>query len=323
MKRAILLILAVLMSVSGPAVCAEKKAIQVSLLPQWSPQAQFAGYMVALEKGFYRQAGIDLILMRGGPEILNIDLLKKGECTFATAWLSTGIQQRSSGARIVNLAQIIQRSALMLVARKSSGIKVPSDLQGRKVGLWGGDFQIQPLAFFVRNKLKVEIIPLYGTSNLFLKGAVDVMSAMWYNEYHQILLSGVNEDELSTFFFSDFGLNFPEDGIYCLEETYRSNPDLCVRMVEASLKGWLYAFDHDQEALDIVMKYAAAAHTGTNRAHQRWMLARMRDLIIPSGNRAVLGKLQPEDYSKVVLVLKDLDLIKNAPGFSDFYKGAR
>ena len=172
--------------------------------------------MVALDKGFYKKAGLDLTLMRGGAQFPALEQLQAGKCTFATAWLSTGIQKRSSGVKVVNLAQMVQHSAFLLIARKSSGIKTPRDLQGKKIALWGGDFRIQPQAFFLRNKLSVDIIPLYGTSNLFLKGGVDAMSAMWYNEYHQILLSGLNEDELTTFFFSDLELDFPEDGIYCL-----------------------------------------------------------------------------------------------------------
>lgn len=321
MKKIAAFIFVVLMFANGTFAVCDQKAVTVSLLPQWIPQAQFAGYMVAVKKGFYREVGLDLTLMKGGPQVPVFESLQNRLCTFATAWLSTGIQQKSSGAKVVNLAQIIQRSALMLVARKSSGIKVPADLQGKKVGLWGGDFSIQPLAFFKRNNLKVETIPLYSTSNLFLKGGVDVMSAMWYNEYHQLLMSGLNEDELNTFFFSDFGLNFPEDGIYCLEETYRANPELCSRLVKASLKGWLYAFDHEQEALDIVMQYAEEAHTGTNKAHQKWMLERMRDLIIPDGNKAALGKLKQEDYVNVGKALQDLNLIMTTPPYSDFYRG--
>src|SRR5262245_37244934 len=307
--------------ISTNLICADTKS--ASLLPQWIPQAQFAGYMVALDKGFYKEAGIELNLLRGGPEVPALDQLEKGQCTFATAWLSTGIQQRSSGAKIVNLAQIVQRSALMLVARKSSGIKVPADLQNKKVALWGGDFRIQPLAFFLQNKLQVDIIPLYGTPNLLLKGGVDAMSAMWYNEYHSVLLVVINEDELISFFLSEAGLNFPEDGIYCLAETFIKDPDLCSRFVKASLQGWLYAFEHEQEALDIVIKYAHAAHTGTNRAHQKWMLERMRDLIIPGGDKSDFGKLQAVDYSIVAKILHRLDLIQNTPLFSDFYKGSK
>ena len=115
------------------------------------------------------------------------------------------------------------------------------------------------------------------------------MSAMWYNEYHTIFNSGINADDLTLFFFSQFGLNFPEDGIYCTEETFRKDPEMCAAFVRASIKGWLYAFDNQEEAMDIVMKHAKSAHTGTNRAHQRWMLARMKDLIIPDGDSSGLG----------------------------------
>jgi NitT/TauT family transport system substrate-binding protein len=296
---------------------------KVTLLPQWIPQAQFAGYMIAVDKGFYKQAGIDVTLLTGGPQAPALEFLRDRKCNFATGWVSTALQQRDAGVKLVNFGQIVQRSAVMLIARKSSGIKSPADFQGKKLALWGGDFRIQPMAFFMRHKLNVEIIPLYATANLFVKGGVDAMSAMWYNEYHQLLLSGLNEEELQTFFFSDLGLNFPEDGFYCLEETYIKNPQLCGRLVEASIRGWLYAFDHEEEALDIVMKYANAAQTGTNRAHQRWMLERMRDLILPGNDRNGLGKLKESDYRAVSEVLKNLKIIREAPAFSDFYRGPK
>jgi NitT/TauT family transport system substrate-binding protein len=136
-----------------------------------------------------------------------------------------------------------------------------------------------------------------------------------------MVLSGIDKEELTAFFFADLGFNFPEDGIYCLEETYLKDPQLCARFLNVSIKGWLYAFDHQEEALDIVMKHANAAHTGTNRAHQRWMLARMQDLILPDGNRALLGKLKQADYNIVITTLKDLKVIQDAPAFSDFYRG--
>ena len=110
------------------------------------------------------------------------------------------------------------------------------------------------------------------------------MSAMWYNEYHTILNSGLNPDDLTLFFFSRLGLNFPEDGIYCMEKTLREDPESCEAFVQASIKGWLYAFENQDDALNIVMKHAKAAHTGTNKAHQRWMLARMKELIMPEGD---------------------------------------
>jgi len=302
---------------------AETTLKKASLAPQWLPQAQFAGYMVALEKGFYRDAGLDLTLLVGGPGKSPFVMLESGQATFCTEWLSNGIEKKASGLGIVNLAQISQRSALILVAKKKRGIEQPQDLNGKTVGLWAGQFELQPKVFFQKYGLEVNIIPNYSSVSLFLKGGVDAMSAMWYNEYHTILNSGLNVDDLTLFFFSRLGLNFPEDGIYCTEETLRKDPELCEAFVRASIQGWLYAFAHQDEALEIVMKHAKAAHTGTNKAHQRWMLARMKDLIIPDGDTTNLGKLNPTEYALVGDILKDFRLIHQVPQFDDFYRGPK
>jgi len=189
------------------------------------------------------------------------------------------------------------------------------------VALWEDHFSIPPRVFFSHFNLRVKVIPNYTSIAILLKDGVDACSIMWYNEYHTILNSGLNPDELSVFFLSSFGLNFPEDGIYCLEKTWSADPHLCEQFVQASLQGWLYAFDHQDEALDIVLRHAEAAHTGTNRAHQRWMLARMKDLSIPEGDKGVLGKLQRKDFVAVGNILKEFSLIRDLPDFDDFYRG--
>ena len=321
MRRIVLILFLTSIASVGSCFAGEPGLAKVSLVPQWIPQAQFAGYMMALEKGFYREAGLDLTLLRGGPDNPPFEALRTGKATFCTDWVSAGIRNRASGMPVVNIGQITQRSALMLIAKKRSGIKSIRDLDGKKIGLWGGNFQVQPMAFFRKYDLSVTTVPLYSTVNLFLKGAVEAVSAMWYNEYHIILNSGYDADELTLFFFSDFGLNFPEDGLYCLEETYRADPDLCKRFVNASLRGWLYAFENQAETVDLVMKYADAAHTGTNTSHQRWMLARMKDLMLPDGNKNNLGKLNQKDYTTVADTLKLLHLIEDIPAFHDFYRG--
>lgn len=291
----------------------------VSFIPQWQPQAQFAGYYVAYEKGFYRQHGLDVRIMRGGPDWPPSEMLARGRADFGTMMLTTGISQRARGEKLVNIAQVVQRSALMLVARKESGINTPQDMDGKKVGLWGEDFQGQPRAFFRKYGLKVRVIPQSATLNLFLRGGVEVASAMWYNEYHLILNAGVNPEELTTFMMADYGLNFPEDGIYCREDLAETHPERCRQFVGASLKGWQYAFEHPQEALDIVMQYVNAANLATDRVHQKWVLERMRDLIQPPGSDARPGVLLEADYRRVAEELKLNGLIKQIPTFSRFY----
>ena len=300
------------------AIAGEMILKKASFIPQWAPQAQFAGYYVAYERGIYKKYGIDLTIIPGGPDRPSSDFLEAGKADFATLWLSSAIQKRAHGIRLVNIAQMMQRSALMLVAKKSSGIKAPQDINGKKVGLWGPIFQIQPRAFFKKYHLKVKIIPQSYSVNLFLRDGVDVASAMWYNEYHIILNSGLNPDELTTFFFHEHELNFPEDGIYTLEDTFQKDPDLCRAFVKASIEGWLYAFAHPEEALDIILKYMAKAHISANRVHQRWMLERMEDLILP--HDISIGRLLPEDYNRVAQGLKENSLIKEISDFKSFYR---
>ncbi|MDX9755673.1 MAG: ABC transporter substrate-binding protein [bacterium] len=295
------------------------QANQLTFLPQWSPQAQFAGYYVAAEKGFYRQHGVELTLLRGGPQLPAGKALASKEAEIVTLFLSTALQHRDKGVPLVNLAQIVQKSALLLVAKKSSGIKTPEDLDGKKVSLWD-EFSIQPKALFKRYRLDVQIIPQSYTLNLFLRNGVDAASAMWYNEYHTLLTSGYEESDLTVFFLDQFGINFPEDGIYTLEETYNAKPALCHAFVKASIEGWTYAFQHEEEALDFVMKYVEEANLPTNRVHQQWMLRRMKDIILPLHHDGALGDLKEDDYTYVTDILRSYQVIGSTPDYSTFIR---
>jgi NitT/TauT family transport system substrate-binding protein len=293
---------------------------KVSFVPHWIPQAQFAGYYVALDKGIYKKHGLDLTIITGGPKVSTISNLVSGSVDFALMWLSNAIQERAGGAKIINLAQIVNRSALMLIAKKTSGINKPEDMNGRKVGIWGGDFQIQPMAFFKKCNLNVKTIMQGNSINLFFFGGIDVTSAMWYNEYHTIINSGLNPDELNTFFFSDYGLNFPEEGIYCREDYYLNNKKVCEAFVLASLEGWKYAFSHQEEALEIITKYIKKENMINNRSHQKWMLERMKDLIFPENIGNNFGRLSEESYMLVADKLFENGLIKRIPPFTELYK---
>ncbi|MBI4794636.1 MAG: ABC transporter substrate-binding protein [Deltaproteobacteria bacterium] len=320
MRRILSIILMGLLLAAPFSVAQAADGNTVSFIPQWAPQSQFAGYYVAYEKGFYRNRGLKVNILKGGPDFPPSELLHSGRADFGTMFLTTAIVKRAKGYQFVNIGQIVQRSALMLVAKKSSGIKNPADINGKKVALWGEEFQIQPRAFFQQHHLNVRILHQGTTMNLFLRGGVEVASAMWYNEYYRIIQAGIDPEELTTFLLSDYGLKFPEDGIYCLESTYKKDPGKCVNFVQASLEGWKYAFAHPDEALDIVMKYVNAAHLPTNRVQQKWMLERMQDIIQPPGTAVPMGCLQEETYNQVARELKNYGLIENIPDFRQFYR---
>ncbi len=309
-----------LSSLCGNSLCVEKPLKKVSFATLWLPQSQFAGYYVAKEKGFYKDLGLDVTIVNGGPDIPPFKLLEEGKVNFCVMWLSTAIEKRVQGLKLVNISQIFQRSGLMLVAKKSSGIYKPEDINNKKIGLWSADFEIQPRAFLKKYGLSATIIPQSYTINLFLEGGVDVASAMWYNEYHTIINSGYDPKELTTFFFYDYGLNSPEDGIYALEGTLKADPEVCRAFSSASLRGWVYAFTHIDETVAIVMRYMAEAHVPTTKVHQKWQLERIRDLSLIDGSYSAIGKLSESDFSNVAEGLKATGLISDIPDFRSFHK---
>lgn len=302
-----------------PVLADETAARKVTFITHWSPQAQFAGYYVAQAKGFYRERGLDVEILPSGPNISASEALADGKADFAVLWLSQALQNRAKGVDLINIGQIVQRSGLMFVARKSDSICVPQDLNGKKVSLWNGDLRLQGDAFIKKYGLDIKKIPQSYTINLFLAGGVDAVMAMWYNEYHSILNSGVNPDELCIFFFKDHVLNVPEDGIYTLDRAYRKDSAVSKAFVEASVKGWLYAFDHPVEAVDIVLERMRSDKIPANREHQKWMLEKVRELIVPDGDMSKIGVLSPEDYKAVSGMLKENGLIDRFAEFNSFY----
>lgn len=304
------------------ATLASQSLPQVRFVPHWLPQAQFAGFFVAKERGIYQRHGLDVTILTGGPGVSTPSLLRNGKVDFALMWLSNAIQLKANTVDIVNVAQLFNRSALMLVAKKSRGIHTPQDMNEKRVGLWGGDFQIQPMAFFKKFHLNVKPVAQGSSINLFFFDGIDVTSAMWYNEYHTILASGFHPDELDTFFFSDWGLNFPEDGIYCSAKMLSSNPGTCTKFVLATLEGWTYAFRHPEEALETVAAQMQNAGLPFNRVHQRWMLARMKDLMFPGERMDGFGELSRDSYLLVAGNLREEGLIKSIPPYEELYKPA-
>ncbi len=304
------------------AAAAEKDPVaansRVVFLPHWIPQAQFAGYYLALEKGYYRDQGLDVVILEGGPRRPVDKGLVSGEATIATHFLSSAVKLRDQGVPLVHLSQITQRSALMLVAHKSHGIQTIKDLDGKKVSVWPA-FSAQPTALFRKNNLRVQTITQGSTINLFMRGGVDAASAMWYNEYHLFLNSGLNEEDVAVFFFDQLGLNFPEDALICLADTWRSRPEVCRKFVRASLAGWDYARSHPDETLRVVMTRTEQARTGTNRAHQRWMLKCMADLIRPVRPGMAMGELSREDFEHMAQELKSAGEIKTMPRYEEFH----
>jgi NitT/TauT family transport system substrate-binding protein len=290
----------------------------VRLVLHWKPQAQFAGYYVAQEKGFYEAYGLDATIITGGPDIDSLVELREGRADFALAFLSGALRAGAPGDALVDVCQVINRSNLLLVAWRDQ-VDKRADLNASRVTLWGMSFRAACDAFFSAAAVHPRLLPQYYTVNLFLRGGADACSAMEYNEYHTILMSGVAPDELEVFPMREYGLGFPEDGVYTLAATQAESPELCADFAAATMEGWEYCRDHPDEALDIVMRKTAEAHVPTNRVHQSWMLEHVLASIFPGEHDSwEPGKLSRVDYDRTKAIMIGEGQIETGPSYERF-----
>ncbi|HTY37272.1 MAG TPA: ABC transporter substrate-binding protein [Bacteroidota bacterium] len=307
----------------GQSLAQNKDLKKVTFLPMWVPQPQFAGYYMAKEKGIYARHGLDVTIVTGGFTQDVLGSLKSGTVTFGTMFLYSGVMERARGTKIVNIAQIFQQSAIMFVAKKKSGIKTLQDFNGKKIGIWRTTVRELTTGFLSKHHIKAEIIPFNNAINLFLDDAVDVTVMMNYNEYKRMINSGVNPDEVTVFPFAEYGMDFPEDGIYCMENTIAKDPGLCREFVDASIEGWDYALSHADETTAVISKYKILAKVPANVSHSSWMLNRVREIIHPPNKPVQMGTLLKSDFDSLADFLFDNAFIASKPSFQEFFRTLR
>ena len=276
----------------------------VTLQLQWFPQAQFAGYYVALEKGWYAEEGLDVTIRAGGPDISPATAVAGGNADFGTYMLADLASAVQQGQSLISIAQIQQQNGLLLLALKSSGIDDPTDFVGKRVGVWLGSWDAQFRALMTQQSLsdnQYQLVSQGFGMDAFLAGDLDVASAMIYNEYHVVLESGVAANDLNIIDYADYGLDFPGDTLFTTKELVEQNPDLCVRMLRASLRGWEYAVANPEEAADIVLKYDV---TGTQTREHQLSMMREVALLVKSSDIRPLGYTDRADVLRVVDTLQ-------------------
>ena len=302
MKRLLTSAIALALGIAaGTAHAADKVTLQL----KWVTQAQFAGYYVALDKGFYKDAGLDVTIKAGGPDIAPAQVIAGGGADVVLDWMPSALASREKGLSLVNIAQPFKSSGMMLTCRKDSGIKAPEDFRGKTLGVWfyGNEY---PFLSWMSSLG----IPTDGSDNgvtvlkqgfnvdPILQGQANCVSTMTYNEYWQIIDAGLSADDLVVFKYEDQGVATLEDGMYVLEDNLADAAfaDKMVRFVAASMRGWKYAEDNSDEAAEIVLDNDASG--AQTEKHQKRMMGEIAKLTAGSN-----GALDPADYERTVATL--------------------
>jgi NitT/TauT family transport system substrate-binding protein len=285
----------------GTAHAADKITVQM----KWVPQAQFAGYYVAKDKGFYKEAGLDVTIKPGGPDITQAQALAGGGADVVVDWMPEALAAREKGVPMVNIAQPFKHSGLELTCRADAGIKTPADLKGRTLGVWFSGNEYPFLNWMSKLGYKTDGSPggvtvLKQNFNVdpFLQKQADCVSTMTYNEYWQIIDAGYKPEQLVVFKYEDQGVAMLEDGLYVLEDKLKDPVfvDKMARFVKASMKGWAYAREHGDEAVKIVLDNDTSG--SQTEHHQKQMMGEINKLTQGSD-----GRLDKADYERTVKTL--------------------
>ncbi len=292
------------LSVAAGAAFAQDDDVTLQL--KWVTQAQFAGYYVAQDRGFYEQEGLDVTIKPGGPDIAPTQVLAGGGADVIVEWMPAALAARERGLPLVNIAQPFKSSGMMLTCWKDAGIESPEDLDNRTLGVWFFGNEYPFLSWMSQLGIEttgadegsVEVLKQGFNVDPLLQRQADCISTMTYNEYWQVIDAGVTPEELVTFKYEDQGVATLEDGLWVLEGDLEDPAfvDKMQRFVRASMEGWKWAEENPEQAAMIVLDNdMTGAQTET---HQKRMMGEVARLTAGSD-----GALDPADFERTVETL--------------------
>ncbi len=307
--------------VAGAAAAEAADAVTIQL--KWVTQAQFAGYYVAKDKGFYKEAGLDVTIKPGGPDIAPEQVLAAGGADVIVDWMPAALAAREKGVPLVNIAQTFQRSGLELTCLKSSGVTKPADFPGHTLGVWYFGNEYPFLAWMAKLNIPtdggakgVSVIKQGFNVDPLIQHQAACISTMTYNEYWQVIDAGYKPSDLVVFKYSDEGVGMLEDGLYANGNKLKDKAYVTklAKFVAASDKGWAWAVKHPDEAAQIVLDNdATGAQTLKHQKQMMHEVAKLVDIQKP------LGYLVPADYERTVSILLSA---KSAPVITKKPEGA-
>ncbi len=310
---------------------------EISLQLQWLPQAQFAGYYVALDQGYFEEEGFDSVeIVPSGGDIVPQDALVAGDVDFAIAWVPKVLGSiEASGVELTNIAQVFQKSGTLQVSWADDGITSVADFEGKRIGSWGFGNEWEIFAAMADEGLDsttVSITTQDFSMNALLDGDVDAAQAMTYNEWAQVLEVANPEtgelyqpEDFDVISYEDTAGAMLQDAIWA--DTARLDDpayaDAAVRFLKAIIKGWVYSRDNPEDAAAIVFEAATNAEAAfpVGPVHQLWQMNEVNKLIWAGGKFGLIdaGAWDKTVAGALAATNQDgLNLITAEPGASAY-----
>lgn len=229
---------------------------KVSMRLQWIPQYQFAGYIVAKERGYYSDVGLDVALNPGSPDFVPMPLVVSGADSFGSTGADTIFQAREKDINVVALATIFQTSPVAFMVHSDSGIAGPEDFVDRNVGVFYGDNVETEYRALLKatgvDRSQVNEIPAQFNLEPFLSKRVDVWPVYATDQPDLAREQGA---EVQLIVARDYGVTLMGDVLFTTEEFVQENPEITQAFVSATLQGWEEALAQSDETVRLIAAY--------------------------------------------------------------------
>ncbi len=295
MKSRVMRVIAFLLIVFCLSACAPRATPAQALTPitvqlKWLHQAQFAGFYAADQNAYYKNEGLIVTFVEGGPTVELEKRVLDGSAQFGVSGADRLIEARANGEPLQAIAVTYRRSPLVFMTLSDSGITHPQEFVGKTV-------QADVNSFLVLHAMlaKVGVSPdQYHEVNLgsdlgpFYSGQVQVWNAFLTNEVLTAQSAGHKVNIISP---DAYGIHFYADTLYAREDYISANPDLVLRFLRATLKGWTYAVENPTEAAGLVARY----NPNANLAHESAQMTASLPLINTGEDQ--IGWMRPEIWA--------------------------
>ena len=292
-----------LLAMTPTALKAEKFVFTTS----WTAQAEFAGYYIAKEKGFYREQGLDVVIQHPSLTSTTFHRLQSDQCDAAMISMMSAMDFIAQGIPLVNICQDSMNSSNIIVSRWDTE---PLKMKGKKVAIFNSDPSYLAIIMSKKEGMDYEWVRFTSHINLFLSGAIDATMAVSYNEYYQLMQAGFKMSEDNIYRFSEHGFNIQENGVYVKRDYFLTHREACQKFATATRKGWEWVAAHPDEALEIVMKYVRKYNAPTNRVMQKLMLKECLRLQLDPDSKRREFRVRPDMVEKASRLMLECGMLK-------------
>lgn len=263
MKKIIYALMAVVIIIftAGCSTKQESKDLKkVDFILDWTPNTNHTGIYVAKEKGYFKEAGIDLEI-KLPPEDSSSDLVINNKAPFTIYFQDSMANKLSKGAGITAVAAIVEHNTSGIISSKDKAITQPKDLEGKKYGTWNDPIELAMIKNIIEKQSgdfsKLQLVP-NNDSNSIVSIENKAFDAAWiYYGWDGLMAKNMNIDT-NFFYLKDFAkeLDYYSPIIIANNEYLKNNKEEATKIIKAIKKGYIYAIDHPEEAAEILIKNA-------------------------------------------------------------------